>query len=91
MQSMLVVSNNTKVMTIKNKNEISLNLLKEKALKADFNVALRVVQKFIKTNEVKPINSQPRKTIKVLPEITKNTILIINKFKKSINLGTDGS
>ena len=53
------------------------------ALKADFNVAVLVVQKLIKQNDVKPINSQPRNTIIVLPEVTKNNILITNdKIKK---------
>lgn len=91
MQSISVDSKSIYVTTIKNKKEMSLNLLNEKALKADFKVALRVVQKLIKTNEVNPINSQPKNNIKVLPDITKNTILIINKFKNRINLGTDGS
>ncbi len=76
---------------MKNKNDMSLNLLNENALKADFKVAFLVVQKLISTNEVSPINSQPKNNIKVLPEITKKTILIINKFKKSISLGTEGS
>lgn len=89
--SILVVSNNIYVSTIKNRKEISLNLLKEKALKADFKVAFLVVQKLISTNEVRPISSQPKNNIKVLPDITKKTILIINKFKKRINLGTEGS
>jgi len=88
---MFVVSNNIYVETIKNKNEISLNLLKENALKADFKVDFLVVQKLIKTNDVSPISSHPKNNMIVLPEITKKTILIINKFKKSINLGTEGS
>ena len=46
------------------------------ALNADFKVAALVVQKFIKQKEVKPINSQPKKSIIVLPDVTKKIILI---------------
>jgi len=86
-----VFSKSINVNTIKNKNETSLNLLKEKALKADFKVAFRVVQKFIKMKEVKPISSQPKNIIKVFPDITKKTMLIINKSRKITSFGTEGS
>jgi len=74
----------------KNKNK-SLNLLKENALKADFNVPTLVDQKFIKKNEVNPINSQPKNIVIKLPDETNNIILIINEFKNKINLSTKGS
>ena len=64
---------------------------KTKALKAAFNVPIRVDQKLIKKKEVSPINSQPKnKTIK-LPLETSNTILITNKFINNNNLSTFGS
>jgi hypothetical protein len=65
--------------------------LKEKALNADLRVDFLVVQKLISTKEVRPINSQPKKIIIVFPALTKKIILIINKFKKRISLGTEGS
>lgn len=89
--SILVLSKTIYVNIIKNKKDISLNLLNENALKADFKVAFLVVQKLIKTNEVKPINSHPKNNINVFPEITKKTILIMNRFKNKINFGTEGS
>ena len=52
--------------------------MKEKALNADFNVAAFVVQKLIRQKEVNPINSHPKNNIIVLPEVTKNIILITN-------------
>jgi len=69
----------------------SLILLKEKALKAAFNVPTRVTQKLIKKNDVRPINSQPKKIIIKLPEETKKIILIIKEHKNNINLSTNGS
>lgn len=57
------------------------------ALKADLSVPTLVVQKLIKQNEVKPINSHPKNNIMVFPEVTKNIILMtndnINKRKRS--------
>jgi hypothetical protein len=73
------------------KSETSLNLLNVKALKAAFNVETLVDQKFIKKNEVKPINSQPKNKTKKLPLVTKQTILITNKLINSVNLSTLGS
>jgi len=65
--------------------------LNENALKADFNVAVFVVQKFIKKNEVKPISSQPKKSIIKFPEETRKIILTTKDNKKSKNLSTKGS
>ena len=66
-------------------NDESLNLLKKKAFNADFKVPERNDQKFIKKNEVSPINSQPKIKEKKFPAtsnviilIAKNTINIIN-------------
>lgn len=73
-----------------NKNK-SLVLLNEYALNAAFRVPTLVDQKLIKKNEVNPIISQPRKSKIKFPDDTKNTILIINKFKNKINLSTNGS
>ena len=74
----------------KNKNK-SLNLLKEKALKAAFKVPTLVDQKLIKKNDVKPINSQPKNNTIRLPEDTNKIILIIKEFKNSKSLSTKGS
>ena len=52
-----------------NKRKTSLNLLNEKALNEAFSVEIFVNQKFIKTNEDKPINSHPRKKFIKLLEI----------------------
>jgi hypothetical protein len=60
-------------------------------LKADFNVAVFVVQKFIKQNDVNPINSQPKNNIIVFPDETKKIILITNDSINSKNLSTKGS
>ena len=57
----------TYVEIIKKNKKKSLTLLKENALKADFSVAVLLVQKFIKKKDVKPINSQPKNNIIVLP------------------------
>ena len=62
-----------------------------KALKADFKVEIRVDQKLIKKNEVKPINSQPKNNTKKFPLLTKQTILITKQFINNINLSTLGS
>jgi len=73
-------------------NQKSLNLLKEKALKADFNVPILVVQKLINKKEVSPINSQPKNNIIKLPEVTKNTMLKTNKHKnktRSVTIRND--
>jgi hypothetical protein len=65
--------------------------LKTKALKAAFNVDILVDQKFIKKNEVKPINSQPKKRTNILPLVTRQIILITKQLIKRINLSTFGS
>ena len=69
----------------------SLNLLKTKALNADFKVETLVDQKLIKKNEVKPINSQPKNKTKKLPLVTKQIILMTKQFINNINLSTLGS
>jgi hypothetical protein len=69
----------------------SLTLLNVNALNADFKVAALVVQKFIKQKEVKPINSQPKNNIMVLPDVTKKIILITNDNINKRNLSTRGS
>lgn len=74
----------------KNKNK-SLNLLKEKALKADLNVPILVDQKLIKKKDVIPIISQPKNKLTKLPDDTKKTILMINIFKNTRSLSTNGS
>ena len=61
------------------------------ALNADFKVAALVVQKFIKQKEVKPINSQPKNNIMVLPDVTKKIILMTNDNINKRNLSTRGS
>jgi hypothetical protein len=80
-----------KVSIIANNNETSLNLLKTKALKAAFNVDIRVDQKLIKKNEVKPINSQPKNKTKKFPLVTKHIILITKQLINKTNLSTLGS
>jgi hypothetical protein len=69
----------------------SLTLLNVNALNADFKVAALVVQKFIKQKEVKPINSQPKNNIIVLPDVTKKIILMTNDNINKRNLSTRGS
>jgi hypothetical protein len=69
----------------------SLTLLNENALKADFKVAVLVVQKLIKQKDVKPINSQPKNNITVLPDVTKNNILTTKVNINNKNLSTKGS
>jgi hypothetical protein len=69
----------------------SLTLLKVNALKADLSVAAFVVQKLIKQNEVKPINSQPKNNIIVLPDVTKKIILITNDKINNRKRSTSGS
>ena len=76
---------------IEKKIKRSLDLLNEKALKAALRVETFVAQKFIKRNEVNPINSQPKNNIIKFPEETKKTILATKRFKKSIRRSTDGS
>lgn len=76
--------------TAKNK-KTSLALLNEYALKAAFKVFTLQTQKLINKKEVRPINSQPKKRQTKLAEVTKNIILIIKRFKKTINLSTLGS
>ena len=61
------------------------------ALKADLRVAVLVVQKLIKQNEVKPISSHPKNNIIKFPEDTKNNILITNDNINNKNLSTRGS
>jgi hypothetical protein len=45
----------------------------------------------IKKNEVRPINSQPKNNIIVLPEVTKKIILMTNERINNKNLSTKGS
>jgi hypothetical protein len=83
------IQKNTNI--IADNNDTSLNLLKTKALKADFNVDILVDQKLIKKKDVNPINSQPKNKTKKLPLVTKHIILITKQLIKSINLSTLGS
>jgi hypothetical protein len=69
----------------------SLTLLNVNALNADFKVAALVVQKLIKQKDVKPISSQPKNSIIVLPDATKKIILITKDNINSKNLSTKGS
>lgn len=78
-------------MIINTKKQTSLTLLKENALNAAFNVDFFVTQKLIKTKEVTPMSSQPKNSTIRFELETNNTILIINRFKKLINLSTIGS
>jgi hypothetical protein len=66
-------------------------LLKENALKAAFKVPTLLTQKLIRKNDVKPMSSQPKNNIIILPEETKKIILIIKEHKNNINLSTKGS
>jgi hypothetical protein len=66
-------------------------LLNENALKAAFNVLTLLTQKLIKKKDVKPIISHPKKSIIILPDETKNNMLIIKEHRKSKNLSTNGS
>ena len=50
-----------------------------------------MVQKLIKQKDVKPINSQPKNNIIVLPEVTKKIILITKDNINKRNLSTRGS
>lgn len=88
---MLTSFNKKKINKIDNNKEASLNLLKTKALNADFNVDILVDQKLIKKNDVKPINSQPKNNTKKLPLVTRQIILITKQFIKRVNLSTLGS
>ena len=66
-------------------------MLKENALKAAFKVPTLLTQKLIRKNDVKPMSSQPKNNIIILPEETKKIILIIKEHKNNINLSTKGS
>lgn len=67
--------------TIRKMNKkTSLILLKKKALKLDFTVPLLVLQKFIKKNEDKPIDSQPKNNVNKLFPNTKTIILNMNQL-----------
>lgn len=61
-------------------SKTSLNLLKEKALKADFKTPRLSVQKLISKKDVSPINSQPKNKVKPFSAKTKIIILKINQF-----------
>lgn len=80
-----------KINNIASNNETSLNLLKTKALNADFKVDTLVDQKLIKKNDVKPIISHPKNNTKKLPLVTKQIILITKQFIKRIKRSTLGS
>jgi len=77
--------------TIKNNKKTSLALLKANAFIAAFNVPRRLVQKFIRKNEVRPINSQPKNSNIQLSDTTKRHIEITNQFKKSKKRSALGS
>jgi hypothetical protein len=80
-----------KIKTITKNRKRSLVLLKEYALKAAFNVPTLVDQKLIKKKDVSPIISHPRNRLIKFPAETRNTMLIINMFKKSTSLSIKGS
>ena len=67
-----------------NKNK-SLTKLNEKALKLDFKVALRDCQKFIKKNDVKPINSQPKNNVIKFSDKINKIILNTKLFNQNRN------
>lgn len=71
--------------------ETSLTLLNVKALNAALSADILVLQKLIRKNDVNPMSSQPRYITIRFPLETNKTILITNKFIKSINLSTLGS
>jgi len=83
-----LVTKKVLLLTIRNIKNIynaeSLNLLKKKAFKADFSVPDLSDQKFIKKNEVNPINSQPKIQVKKFPAHNNVTILIAKKTIKDI-------
>ncbi len=64
---------------------ISLNLLKVKALKLQAKVVDLNFQKFISKKDVKPINSHPKIKLKKLLLITKKIMENINQFINKIN------
>lgn len=70
-----------KISIIAIRRDASLNLLNEKALNAAFKVDTFVHQKFIKTNDVNPINSHPKKKLTKLFVDTKNIILQTNELR----------
>ena len=55
------------------------------------NLKQGVVQKFIKQNDVKPINSHPKNNIIVFPDETKKIILTTKVSINNKNLSTKGS
>lgn len=69
----------------------SLNLLKEKALKADFRVEDRSPQKLIKKKDVRPISSQPKKKTTKFPELTRTIMLAMKAFINEMRRLTWGS
>jgi hypothetical protein len=79
------------IIIIKNNKQTSLILLKVKAFIADFKVPLLKVQKFIKKNENKPINSQPKNKRIELSDKTNKDILRIKKFNNNIKRSAFGS
>lgn len=85
------VNNVLKIRTITKNRKRSLVLLKEYALNAAFSVPTLVDQKLIKKKDVNPIISHPKNRLIKFPAETRNTILIINIFKKSTNLSIKGS
>lgn len=77
--------------TIKKSKKTSLSLLNINALIAAFKVPLRVVQKFIKKKDVRPISSHPKNINIQLSATTRVAIEITNQFIKSRNLSALGS
>jgi len=59
---------------------MSLILLKKKALKLDLTVPRRVLQKLIKKNDDRPIDSQPKNKVNKLFPNTSKSILNINQL-----------
>lgn len=73
---------------IKNK---SLNLLNVKALKLQLSVVILNFQKLINKNDVRPISSHPRISVKKLLPLTNKIIESINQFINSINSSSRSS
>jgi hypothetical protein len=63
-------------------------LLKKKALKLDLTVPRLVLQKLIKKNDDRPIDSQPKNKVNKLLANTNITILKINQFINKVNVSS---
>jgi hypothetical protein len=66
-------------------------LLKKKALKLDFTVPRRVLQKLMRKKEDRPMDSHPKNKVNKLFARTKIIILNINQFIKSAKISSCAS